>query len=108
MLELLKTLRERFANAKIYITNCPMIIESPVLPEPIKSLLWRLSQMHDANIREFSAGIENVFYYPQPEEIDEENFFADGIHPSETGYDRWARAMIEYFAEEYAPWTSNV
>ncbi|MCE7961535.1 MAG: SGNH/GDSL hydrolase family protein [Acidobacteria bacterium ACB1] len=104
MLELLSLLRKRNDASEIFITNCPMIIESPALPEPIKSILWRLSQMHDRNIREFSRDLGGITYYPQPERIDSENFFADGIHPSEEGYDRWARAMIEYFAADHKLW----
>lgn len=104
MLELLSLLRKRNDASEIFITNCPMIIESPALPEPIKTLLWRLSQMHDQNIREFSRGLERVTYYPQPKTIDSENFFADGIHPSEEGYDRWAKAMIEYFSADHKLW----
>ncbi|KXJ98713.1 MAG: GDSL-like Lipase/Acylhydrolase [Acidobacteria bacterium OLB17] len=104
MLELLSLLRTRNSSSEIFITNCPMIVESPALPEPIKSLLWQLSQMHDRNIREFSRDLAGVTYYPQPKEIDSENFFADGIHPSEEGYDRWARAMIEYFAADHELW----
>lgn len=104
MLELLSLLRKRNDASEIFITNCPMIIESPALPEPIRSILWRLSQMHDRNIREFSQSLAGITYYPQPKEIDSENFFADGIHPSEEGYDRWARAMVEYFAADHKLW----
>lgn len=101
MLELFGLLRERSPDAVIFISNCPMIIMSPVIPWPSKQLLWRLSQMHDANIREFTGGLENTFYYPQPVDVTLEGFFADGIHPSEQGYADWAAAMIRYFAENY-------
>ena len=56
MMQLLGILRERNPNAVIFITNCPMIKYSPALPHPIKFLLWELSKMHDANIREFTSG----------------------------------------------------
>lgn len=97
MLELLGILRDRNPNAVIFITNCPMIVLSPVIPHPIKFLLWELSKMHDANIREFTAGMESVHYYPQPVDVRVEGFFADGIHPSEQGYSDWAEAMMHYF-----------
>lgn len=104
MLELLALLRKRNDASAIFITNCPMIIESPALPEPIRSLLWELSKMHDKNIREFTHDLDRIAYYPQPKAIDSENFFADGIHPSEEGYDRWARAMVEYFSAGHKLW----
>jgi lysophospholipase L1-like esterase len=101
MLRLLDILHERNPGATIFITNCPMIKYSPVLPHPIKFLLWELSKMHDANIREFTAGRERTFYYHQPVDVNLDNFFADGIHPSEQGYSDWAAAMMVFFNERY-------
>ena len=101
MTELLTTLRRQNPDAVIFISNCPMIGYSPVLPEPIKTLLWQLSQMHDANIREFTREMNRVFYYPQPAGVTLKGFFADGIHPSEQGYADWAAAMMRYFTENH-------
>lgn len=97
MLDLLGILRRRNPEAVIFISNCPMIVYSPVIPQPIKFLLWELSKMHDANIREFTSGMERVHYYPQPADVTLDGFFADGIHPSEQGYSDWADAMLRYF-----------
>lgn len=97
MIELLGILRGKNPNAVIFISNCPMIVYSTAIPHPIKFLLWELSKMHDANIREFSADIDGVHYYPQPVDVKVEGFFADGIHPSEQGYADWADAMLRHF-----------
>lgn len=97
MIELLGVFRDRNPEAVIFISNCPMIKYSPVMPHPIKFLLWELSKLHDANIREFTAGMERVHYYPQPADVKVDGFFADGIHPSEQGYSDWADAMLRYF-----------
>ena len=97
MLELLERLREHSPDAVIFISNCPMIIYSPAIPQPIKTLLWELSKMHNANILEFTAGMDRVHYYPQPPDVDLDGFFADGIHPSEQGYRDWAEAMLRHF-----------
>lgn len=97
MLELLRVLRRRDPGTIIFISNCPMIVLSPVIPNPIKFLLWELSKMHDANIREFTADMDRVHYYPQPVDVPVEGFFADGIHPSEQGYSDWAEAMMKHF-----------
>lgn len=102
MIELLGILREKSPEAVIFISNCPMIVLSPVIPHPIKFLLWQLSKMHDANIREFSAGMDRVHYYPQPVDVKVEGFFADGIHPSEQGYSDWAEAMMKHFDTKLA------
>jgi lysophospholipase L1-like esterase len=102
MLELLGILRDKNPDAVIFISNCPMIVLSPVIPHPIKFLLWELSKMHDANIREFTAGMVRVHYYPQPADVPVEGYFADGIHPSEQGYSDWAEAMMKHFDTKLA------
>jgi len=104
MTELLARIRDKQPEAVIFISNCPMIILSPVIPEPAKALLWQLSRMHDENIREFARDMDRVIYYPQPVGVKLEGFFADGIHPSEQGYADWARAMVEYFATRHDKW----
>jgi lysophospholipase L1-like esterase len=101
MLELLGMLRARNPNAVIFITNCPMIKYSPAIPHPIKFLLWELSKLHDLNIKEFTAGLDRVFYYHQPRDLKLEGFFADGIHPSEQGYRDWSAAMMRFFDSNY-------
>lgn len=101
MIELLSRIREKQPDATIFLTNCPMIIMSPVIPQPIKALLWRLSQMHNANAMEFSQAMPRVYYYRQPAMVKLEGFFADGIHPSEQGYADWSEAMLKFFDENF-------
>ena len=101
MLELLGILRDKNPNAVIFISNCPMIVLSPVIPHPIKFLLWELSKMHDRNIRDFTGEMDRVHYYPQPVDVELEGFFADGIHPSEQGYSDWAEAMMKHFDTQH-------
>lgn len=99
MTELLGMLRVRHPRSVIFVSNCPMIVMSPVIPQPAKTVLWRLSQMHNENIIEFTRPMQRVMYYPQPPDITLDGFFADGIHPSEQGYADWAAAMMRCFAE---------
>lgn len=101
MTEFLGLLRERTSRPVTFLSNCPMIGMSTSIPQPIKGILWELSKTHDANVRELTAGMERVFYYPQPRELKLEGFFADGVHPSEKGYADWAKAMMEYFAANH-------
>lgn len=101
MMELLGQLRAKNPDAVIFITNCPMIVASPIMPQPIKMILWGLSKMHNDNILEFTREMDRVFYYPQPVNANFEGFFADGIHPSEQGYGDWAAAMMKYFSENH-------
>ena len=101
MMRLLEILREKNPNATIFVANCPMIKYSPAIPHPIKFLLWELSKLHDANIKEFTADMDRVFYYHQPADVQLDGFFADGIHPSEQGYADWSAAMMRFFETNY-------
>lgn len=101
MIELIATVRHANPDAVIFISNCPMIVYSPVLPQPIKGILWELSKMHNANIVDFTSRMDRVYYFPQPVEIEADNFWADGIHPSEQGYRDWAAAMLQHFDDHH-------
>lgn len=100
MIKLIGILKEKNPNVKIFITNAPAIRLSPALPQPIKFILGHLSALHDKNAKEFTREMENVFYYHQPTEV-VEDFFADGLHPSEKGYDVWSETMINFAIENY-------
>ncbi len=100
MTKLLDILQKKNPNAKIFITNAPAVRLSPVLPQPIKFLLGHLSALHDSNTKEFTSEMENVFYFHQPTEV-VEDFFADGLHPSEKGYDVWSEAILNFSIENY-------
>ncbi len=100
MMRLIGILRERHPRATFFITNAPAVRLSPVLPDPLRSVLGYLSALHDANARDFTAQLERVYYFHQPTYV-MEGFFADGIHPSELGYRVWSDRMIEFFQEEY-------
>jgi len=100
MRRLIAILREKNPSATFFITNAPAVRLSPALPFPIKFILGHLSALHDANAREFTAAMQSVFYFHQPSSVPED-FFADGIHPSEKGYTAWSKRMIEFFEETY-------
>lgn len=100
MRRLIAILKAKNPDATFFITNAPAVRLSPVLPFSIKFILGHLSALHDANAREFTAGMERVFYFHQPASVPED-FFADGLHPSEKGYTAWSKRMIEFFEEKY-------
>ncbi len=100
MIRLLGILREKNPTAKIFITNAPAVRLSPVLPQPIKFILGHLSALHDKNTKEFTREMKDVFYYHQPTEV-VEGFFADGLHPSEKGYDVWSETILNFCINTY-------
>jgi lysophospholipase L1-like esterase len=95
MTELIETLRSKYPRAKILLANTPMIRDFPVLPQPLKFVLWRVSRLHHRAIKSAVEPLENVFYFDEAERVDE-RFFADGVHPSPFGYALWAEAMIGF------------
>lgn len=101
MTRLIEILREKSPDSTIFLTNCPMIKFSTAIPQPIKLILWELSKLHDANIKDLTSRMERVFYYHQPSDFVVDGFFADGIHPSEQGYADWSDAMMKFFNEKY-------
>jgi len=101
MKELLERLRAANPDAVIFLSNCPMIRLSPALPNPLRSVLWQLSKLHNDNVHDLTSQMERTFYYPQPADVHLEGFFADGIHPSERGYSDWAAAMMRYFTDNH-------
>lgn len=100
MSELLDVMREKYPAATMFITNAPAVHLSPVLPQPIKFILGNLSAMHDKNSQEFIPKRPKTFYFYRPDKITV-GFFADGIHPSESGYTDWSQRMIEFFSQKY-------
>jgi lysophospholipase L1-like esterase len=99
MIELIEKLKEIYPNASILLTNTPMIRDFPVLPQPLKFVLWRVSRLHHDAIKTATNAMENVFYFDEPDPVDE-RFFADGVHPSPYGYALWSEAMIKFLLKK--------
>lgn len=95
MTRLIETLRGKYPRAVILLANTPMIRDFPVLPQPLKFILWRVSRLHHEVGKRLAKSRKNVFYFDEAKKVDE-RFFADGVHPSEFGYALWAEAMIEF------------
>jgi len=93
--KIIETLREKYPNAVILLANSPRVIDFPVLPQPLKFVLWRVSRLQHAVGINLTNAKENVFYFDEAETVDEE-FFSDGVHPSEFGYALWSEAMIKF------------
>ena len=99
MTKLVETLREKYPNARILLTNTPMVIDFTALPQPLKFVLWRVSRLHHMAIKKAVAEMENVFYFDEAERVGED-FFSDGVHPSPFGYTLWSEAMIKFLLKK--------
>lgn len=99
MTALIEKIRGKYPSAAILLTNTPMIIDFPVLPQPLKFFLWRISRLHHDAIKSATGAMENVFYFDEAERVNE-NFFSDGVHPSAYGYALWSEAMIRFLLKK--------
>jgi lysophospholipase L1-like esterase len=99
MTKIIKTLKEKYPNAVILLANSPRVIDFPVLPQPLKFVLWRISQLQHAVGKSLTSAEKNVFYFDEAETVDE-RFFSDGVHPSEYGYALWSEAMIKFLLKK--------
>jgi len=95
MTKLLEILRRKYPNAEILLANVPMVRDFRAMPNPLRYVLSSLAKLQHFNSREFITPLERVVYFDAVKAVDDD-FFSDGIHPSATGYDLWARDMVKF------------
>ena len=78
MTKIIETLREKYPNAAILMANSPRVVDFPILPQPLKFVLWRVSRLQHAVGKSLSEAKENVFYFDEAEVVDE-LFLATGF-----------------------------
>lgn len=96
MSDLIKRLRSRSPDAGVVLANVPMIRDAIALPHPLKYVLTQLAKMQHFNSIDFASNMDNVYYYDEVKRVGDD-FFSDGIHPSVSGYDSWARDMVDCY-----------
>jgi lysophospholipase L1-like esterase len=99
--KIIETLKGKYPKAVILLANSPRVIDFPVLPQPLKFILWRVSQFQHQVGKSLTNASQNVFYFDEAETVDE-GFFSDGVHPSEYGYTLWSEAMIKFILKKTA------
>ena len=95
--EILSTLKEK-TKARIVVTNIPDISTAPRIPEVMRSQYQRqiiefcqrleeIAKRHDVTVFDvYSITKDELPSHP-------EYFSSDGFHPSDEGYELWARTM---------------
>lgn len=99
MAKIIATLREKYPRSVILLANSPRVKDFPVLPQPLKFVLWRVSKLQHEVGKNLAHPEGNIFYFDEAETVDE-RFFSDGIHPSEYGYALWSEAMIKFLLKK--------
>jgi lysophospholipase L1-like esterase len=95
--EILSVLRENTV-AQIVVTNIPDVSTAPRIPGPMRSDYQRRIVQFNRKLEEIAArygvvvfDIHSITARELPEHP--EYFSADGFHPSDAGYELWAREM---------------
>lgn len=99
MTELITSLRAKSPEAAIFLANVPMIRDALALPHPLKYVLAKLAKMQHFNVIDLVSLLDDVYYFDDVKRVKEE-FFSDGVHPSEFGYDIWASEMVECYLKK--------
>jgi acyl-CoA thioesterase I len=95
--EIIKGIRAR-TNAPVVLTNLPDVSLAPSVPVPLRRELGDTIKLFNERIEEISGryGLRVVnTYQPTHELIPQhpEFFSSDGFHPSDIGYEHWAKLM---------------
>jgi lysophospholipase L1-like esterase len=95
--EIIKGIRAR-TNAPVVLTNLPDVSLAPVVPPSLRGELGDTIKLFNQRIEEISGryGLLVVdAYQPTREQIQQhpEFFSSDGFHPSDIGYEYWAKLM---------------
>lgn len=95
MFKLLGILRDKNPKAKIFLANVPMVRDFVALPNPLKYILSRLAKLYHLTAIDLVSKMSGTFYFEDVKKV-EDDFFSDGVHPSERGYDLWTEAMVNF------------
>jgi lysophospholipase L1-like esterase len=84
----------------IFFTQVPPLAQFPALPAPLKYLLGLRSTILDTELKQLCDQSEGVFYLGSSLQVAPEMMAIDGYHPSELGYQHWARQISPLIAAE--------
>ncbi|WP_420572158.1 SGNH/GDSL hydrolase family protein [Kordia sp.] len=108
--ELITTIRTTYKKTPIVFINMPPIKEFPAFTSTIKFVIGNLVQYLGKELEKLVKDFDNVYYYSKIIEFDDyiermkldatlEDFFSDGVHPSEFAYQIWAKDVADYIME---------
>jgi len=96
---ILTRLRAASPDAAILMSSLPAFFRFELLPEPLRSTLYRHSRSLESAARAVVAGVDRTHMSPPPPPYTEGFFATDLFHPSESGYRDWAEfALADAFA----------
>ncbi len=99
---LIKSIKSKFPEAIVVFCNMPPIKEFPAFTSLIKFTVGNLVEILGEELQKVVAEYENVFYFGDKItlkgwidkfqlNVEKEDFFSDGVHPSKLTYQTWAK-----------------
>jgi lysophospholipase L1-like esterase len=93
---LLETLSDRLPDARILMSNLPIFIRFELLPEPLRTVLYRHSRnLERAAGRVIARDARWMITDQLPPPYGPDFFASDRFHPSASGYADWASWAID-------------
>ena len=92
---IIESVRAANPNAMVLMSSLPAFFRFELLPNPLKSNLYRHSRSLEAEARSVVTSLENAWMSPPPPPYTAGFFASDRFHPSEQGYRDWARFAID-------------
>lgn len=93
---LLETLSDRLPDARILVSNLPVFARFELLPEPLRTTLYRHSRnLERAAARVVARDPRWLITEELPPPYGPDFFASDRFHPSPSGYADWARWALD-------------
>ncbi|TSE09887.1 SGNH/GDSL hydrolase family protein [Aquimarina algiphila] len=108
--ELIKSIRHKFKGVPIVFINMPPIKEFPAFTSLIKFTIGNLVNILGKELETIVKDFEQVYYYAREIncvdlierlnlKIEPADFFSDGVHPSKTTYQIWAKDVSNFITQ---------
>ena len=91
---IIEQVRAANPGAIVLMSSLPAFFRFELLPNPLKSNLYRHSRSLEAEARSVVATFQNAWMSPPPPPYTAGFFASDRFHPSEQGYRDWAKFAI--------------
>lgn len=92
-------LHKHSPDAIVAVAGIPPLEEFPLLPQPLRTVLGVRGKSYDKVAREVVASFPNTVHVSLRLPTMNENFAADGFHPSESSYTELAKALASAMLE---------
>lgn len=93
--DLVRTLSSAWPDAVVLMSSLPAFSRFELLPEPLRSSLYRHSRSLERAARRVIEGDERWHMSPPPPPYTEGFFASDLFHPSPIGYRDWAEFAVD-------------